>query len=879
MAHTHSPKVERLTESDRDEISDSNLTNVDQTEHEEYDVDERVHTPLDYELTNDEKIHNEENIDEGEDDDVTKELYDNVNVNLGNEDTEMTDADQGGSEQQNAFQQSGFEQEKEDAHVTLTPVLDIQKTGGPTQISSVSFNFTSKLLNLDNPFSADNEIASLMDTTAQEVNAQLPQILPQAISDVATPVIEKNVTKSLKANRSQDDKDKDQDPTAGSDRGTKRRKSSKDVESSRDSTSKEKKTSSTSKDASQSQHKSFGKSAHAEKLSHTVKDSGMQQDQEFVTGDNDEQPTDNQVAHAKEPPTSFDELNDTSFDFSAFVMNRLQIPNLTQEILVGLEFNLLKGTYKSITELEYHFEECSKAITKCLDWHNPENKSYSFDLKKPLLLIQDHQGRKIIPQDYFINNDIEYLKGRDLSRRYSTSVTKTKGTSHWGPKCQSFYGYASNMTSSKDVYSRNRIIAITRLNVIKMYDYGHLEEIEVRQDDHNLYTFREGDFKRLHIQDIEDMLLLLVQQKLTNLIIDKRDGTLNDVQSTLHDITARIRMEYMPMTKWSNLDKKQAWVMVQDIDKQLYQRRSQFRREAMYAVYLIELDHLPKVTKDEGNDGMEMSYVMLCDYMTTIVIYVWNKIEIIMVNVIPPDHVDDVPIVEPNQHDDVLVEEEDEPELTYPYEEVDPLNPSLNAFDSKPEDVIKVENTIESEDETIPASVHELGNAEEKAKCKKLKKELEEARFSNTFLLAIRRMIKESVDAAIAAERARHSNAGHDARVSGPVRGQDAALAIKECTFAGFMKCNPTIFYGTEGAVKLQRCQCTIKCHKCGKVRHKARYYTEKNVATGANDQPIPTCYDFDEKGHTRNWCPRKVKQEEAGEVRGRAYAIKDAEP
>ncbi|GJU00316.1 hypothetical protein Tco_1110654 [Tanacetum coccineum] len=28
---------------------------------------------------------------------------------------------------------------------------------------------------------------------------------------------------------------------------------------------------------------------------------------------------------------------------------------------------------------------------------------------------------------------------------------------------------------------------------------------------------------------------------------------------------------------------------------------------------------------------------------------------IIMVNVIPPDHVDDVPVVEPNQHDDVIV--------------------------------------------------------------------------------------------------------------------------------------------------------------------------------------------------------------------------------
>ncbi|GKE83857.1 hypothetical protein Tco_1557599, partial [Tanacetum coccineum] len=57
------------------------------------------------------------------------------------------------------------------------------------------------------------------------------------------------------------------------------------------------------------------------------------------------------------------------------------------------------------------------------------------------------------------------------------------GTSHWGPKRQSFYGYASNLTSSKDVYSRRRIIAVTRLKIMKMYDYGHLEEIEVRRDD------------------------------------------------------------------------------------------------------------------------------------------------------------------------------------------------------------------------------------------------------------------------------------------------------------------------------------------------------------------------------------------------------------
>ncbi|GJZ68063.1 putative reverse transcriptase domain-containing protein [Tanacetum coccineum] len=63
------------------------------------------------------------------------------------------------------------------------------------------------------------------------------------------------------------------------------------------------------------------------------------------------------------------------------------------------------------------------------------------------------------------------------------------------------------------------------------------------------------------------------------------------------------------------------------------------------------------------------------------------------------------------------------------------------------------------------------------------------------------------------------------------------------------------------------------------RFRHKARYCREKSVATGANTQPIWTCYDCGEQGHTRNRCPKKVKQEEVGEVRGRAYAIKDAKP
>nr|GEY34396.1 hypothetical protein [Tanacetum cinerariifolium] len=107
------------TESDRDKIPNPNKSNEEHDEEEE-EVDERVYTPPDYEVHDVEKIDDVEKMDEEEDDDVTKELYKEVNVNLGNKDADMTDADmtdadQGGADRQNASQQSGFEQEEEDA--------------------------------------------------------------------------------------------------------------------------------------------------------------------------------------------------------------------------------------------------------------------------------------------------------------------------------------------------------------------------------------------------------------------------------------------------------------------------------------------------------------------------------------------------------------------------------------------------------------------------------------------------------------------------------------------------------------------------------------------------------------------------------------------
>nr|GEX70687.1 hypothetical protein [Tanacetum cinerariifolium] len=64
--------------------------------------------------------------------------------------------------------------------------------------------------------------------------------------------------------------------------------------------------------------------------------------------------------------------------------------------------------------------------------------------------------------------------------------------------------------SAHDVYSKCRIIVVTELKIVEWQNYKHLDWIMVRRDDDKLYKFKEGNFKRLRIQDIEDMLLLLV---------------------------------------------------------------------------------------------------------------------------------------------------------------------------------------------------------------------------------------------------------------------------------------------------------------------------------------------------------------------------------
>nr|GEX74896.1 hypothetical protein [Tanacetum cinerariifolium] len=301
------------------------------------------------------------------------------------------------------------------------------------------------------------------------------------------------------------------------------------------------------------------------------------------------------------------------------------------EFDTGLTYELMKGSCKSLVELEYHLEEVFKAITDQLDWVNPKGQQYPHNLLKPLPLIPNNRGCCVIPFEHFINNDLKYLCGGASSCKYTTSITKTKASD---------YGHIK------------RIIAVTELKIVEWHSYKHLDWITVQRDDDKLYKFKEGDFKILRIQDIEDMLLLLVQGTLTNLTVEERfafnlslrmftrsirhvedlqlgvesyqkklnltkpdsyrsdlkckeayttysnprgfiyqnkdkrnrlmridelhkfsDGTLTDDRTALDDRLKGIQMQYLPQSIWRKSDKDRVTAMIQAIDKRLKTRR------------------------------------------------------------------------------------------------------------------------------------------------------------------------------------------------------------------------------------------------------------------------------------------------------------------
>nr|GFB21882.1 hypothetical protein [Tanacetum cinerariifolium] len=301
-------------------------------------------------------------------------------------------------------------------------------------------------------------------------------------ADLSEMELKKILIEKMEGNKSIQREDDDQEgPSAGSDRGSKRRRERGEHASA--STPSETATGSTGRSTTGSQSRQLSASAddqpivqtsqHPEWFSQPRRPPSPDGDwnKTLLAVQGDAQSWISVLARQTDAHSSFNELLDTLIDFSNFIMNRLGVDTLTPELLAGPTYELMRGS-------------CQQ---------------YPDNLQQPLPLIPDNRGRRVIPFDHFINNDLEYLRGGTLSRKYTTSVTKTKaadyghikwiedlvpramwiqqpinydrhalwGVSHWGRKRQQFYGYAVNQESALDVYSKRRIIAVTELKIVE----------------------------------------------------------------------------------------------------------------------------------------------------------------------------------------------------------------------------------------------------------------------------------------------------------------------------------------------------------------------------------------------------------------------------
>nr|GFA05328.1 hypothetical protein [Tanacetum cinerariifolium] len=202
-----------------------------------------------------------------------------------------------------------------------------------------------------------------------------------------------------------------------------------------------------------------------------------------------------------------------------------------------------------------------------------EGDSYPFDLSKPLPL-QGLPCHQTISADYFFNNDLEYLNTSDPEVTYTTSIMKTKATRY---KIKGIEDMVPTIWSTiKHAYDKDAEKGIK-----------HWGE--------------RRDFVDLHLNDIEDMLLLAVQHKLFHLhisdIVDfivalrivyedlnkqKRvlradelykfsDGTLKSVCDEIHHKVLDFRLDYnteMPTRKCTAVGRRRSGLMIELIDKQ-----------------------------------------------------------------------------------------------------------------------------------------------------------------------------------------------------------------------------------------------------------------------------------------------------------------------
>nr|GEU72593.1 hypothetical protein [Tanacetum cinerariifolium] len=241
-----------------------------------------------------------------------------------------------------------------------------------------------------------------------------------------------------------------------------------------------------------------------------------------------------------------------------------RVDTLTPELLVGPTYELMKGSCKSLIEPEYHMEEVYKATTDQLDWVNPKGQQYPQNLLQPLPLIPNNRGRRVIPFEHFINNDLEYLRRGASSRKYTTFIMKTKAADYghikWiedlVPRTMWIIepiGYDQHALWGRRV--ENLQLGVKsyqkRLNLTKLDPYR--SDLK-RKEAYTAYSNPHG-----FIYQNKDKRNRLIR---INELHKFSDGTLINVRTALDDRLKGIRMQYLPQSIWRKSDKDKAAAMI-----------------------------------------------------------------------------------------------------------------------------------------------------------------------------------------------------------------------------------------------------------------------------------------------------------------------------
>nr|GEV32650.1 hypothetical protein [Tanacetum cinerariifolium] len=287
------------------------------------------------------------------------------------------------------------------------------------------------------------------------------------------------------------------------------------------------------------------------------------------------QPWISELSKQTDSRSSFNELMDTPLDFSIFLINQLKVDTLTLELLAGPTYELMKGSCKSLVELKYHLEEVLKATTDQLDKVNPKGQQYPHNLLKPLPLIPNNRGRRVIPFEHFINNDLEYLCGGASSRKYTTSITKTKAADYRHIKWIEDLVPRTIWIEEPIGYDKHALWG-RRVEDLQLGVESYQKKLNLTKPD----TYH-SDLKRketyIAYSNPRGFIYQNKDKKNRLMRIDElhkfSDGTLTDVRTALDDRLKGIWMQYLRQSIWRKSDKDRAAAMIQAIDKRLKTRR------------------------------------------------------------------------------------------------------------------------------------------------------------------------------------------------------------------------------------------------------------------------------------------------------------------